>query len=94
MPGTSCQGFGKSYRRYHSHPGYVKLLTLTPSSEAVAQQFETNFWGAMRMTNAVLPHLRAKGAGTIIFMSSIAGWLGAAAGGPYSASKFALEGDS
>lgn len=44
------------------------------------------------MTKAVLPHLRSKGTGTIIFMSSIAAWLGAAAGGPYSASKFALEG--
>ena len=56
------------------------------------QQFDTNFWGAMRMTNAVLPHFRGKRAGTIIFMSSIAAWLGAAAGGPYSATKFALEG--
>lgn len=45
------------------------------------------------MTNAVLPHLRAKGEGTVIFMSSIAAWLGAAAGGPYSAAKFALEGN-
>lgn len=46
------------------------------------------------MTRAVLPHLREKETGTIIFMSSIAGWRGAAAGGPYSSSKFALEGNS
>jgi len=46
------------------------------------------------MTKAILPHFREKRAGTIMFMSSIAGWLGTAAGGPYSISKFALEGSS
>ncbi|KAL2834557.1 hypothetical protein BJY01DRAFT_224307 [Aspergillus pseudoustus] len=60
--------------------------------EQVLHQFQTNFFGQMNITRAFLPHMRSRGSGTIIFMSSIAGWLGVAAGGPYSASKFALEG--
>ncbi|KAK5168186.1 uncharacterized protein LTR77_006754 [Saxophila tyrrhenica] len=55
-------------------------------------QFNTNVWGAIRLTKAVLPHMRRRGQGTLVFMGSIAGWVGTAAGGPYSASKFALEG--
>lgn len=38
--------------------------------------------------------MRAKRTGTILFMGSIAGWHAVAAGGAYSASKFALEGSS
>ncbi|ORY69022.1 uncharacterized protein BCR38DRAFT_142746 [Pseudomassariella vexata] len=55
-------------------------------------QFETNFFGALNLTRVVLPHMRSKGAGVILFMGSISGWHGVAAGGAYSASKFALEG--
>ncbi|PLB50103.1 NAD(P)-binding protein [Aspergillus steynii IBT 23096] len=62
------------------------------SHSQVLEQFNTNFFGPMNLTRALLPHLRTRRTGTIIFMSSIAGWLGVAAGGPYSASKFALEG--
>lgn len=36
--------------------------------------------------------MRSKGSGTIFFMGSISGWHGIPGGGPYSASKFALEG--
>ncbi|KAF7544837.1 hypothetical protein G7Z17_g9637 [Cylindrodendrum hubeiense] len=61
-------------------------------SEAVQQQFETNVFGAMRLSRSVLPYMRCKSSGTIIFLGSIAGWLAIAAGGLYSASKFALEG--
>ena len=57
-------------------------------------QFNTNFFSAMNLTRAMLTHFRAQKRGKIVFMSSISGWLGAAAGGPYSATKFALEGSS
>ena len=62
------------------------------SYEDTVKQFNTNFFGAMNLTRAMLPYFRAQRRGKIVFMSSISGWLGAAAGGPYTATKFALEG--
>ncbi|KPM41435.1 hypothetical protein AK830_g5120 [Neonectria ditissima] len=60
-------------------------------SDAAQQQFETNVFGAMRLSQSALPYMRSQSSGTIIFLGSIAGWLAIAAGGLYSASKFALE---
>ena len=55
-------------------------------------QVETNFWGAVRAVNAVLPIMRANGGGRIVLMSSIGGIIGIPFQAFYSASKFALEG--
>jgi NAD(P)-dependent dehydrogenase (short-subunit alcohol dehydrogenase family) len=60
----------------------------------VRRLFEINFFGLMRMTDAVLPYLREQGSGTIVNMASIAGLNGFASVGYYSASKFAVEGIS
>ncbi|PSN68624.1 NAD(P)-binding protein [Corynespora cassiicola Philippines] len=62
------------------------------SDEELHRQFETNFFGAIRVTRCVLPYMRSARSGVILFMGSISGWYGVGAGGPYSASKFAIEG--
>lgn len=55
---------------------------------------ELNFFGALWVTQAVAPHLRAQGHGRLLQVSSIAGMVTGPSAGLYSASKFALEGMS
>lgn len=55
------------------------------------RQFETNFFGVLRVTQAVVPHMRERCRGRIIMMSSVSGFVTAPTQGAYSSSKFALE---
>ena len=72
----------------YGHFGAVEEL----SEEELRQQFEVNLFGAINVTRAVLPQLRAQRSGHIVQMSSLNGVVGMAGGGYYAASKFALEG--
>jgi len=56
--------------------------------------FNTNVFGLMRMTNAVLPHMRARGEGRVINVSSILGLIPAPFMAVYAATKHAVEGYS
>jgi NAD(P)-dependent dehydrogenase (short-subunit alcohol dehydrogenase family)/fatty acid desaturase len=64
------------------------------STAEVREQLQTNLLGAMQMTRAVLPHLRARGSGRIVNVSSIGGRVGSPGLSVYCASKFALNGFS
>lgn len=59
--------------------------------DRVKAMFETNVFGVARMVQAVAPGMRARGAGTIVNVSSMAGKVAAPLNGFYAASKFAVE---
>jgi NAD(P)-dependent dehydrogenase (short-subunit alcohol dehydrogenase family) len=65
------------------------------SSVAQAQRlFDINVFGVIRMTKAVLPHMRARGSGRIINISSVLGFVPAPYMASYAAAKHAIEGYS
>ena len=71
----------------YSQSGAVEEVPI----EAARKQFETNFFGAVRLCQLVLPAMRAQRQGRIINMSSIGGRLTFPGGGMYHATKYALE---
>lgn len=62
------------------------------SIEQAQAIFDTNFFGVVRMTRAVLPLMRAQGSGRIINIGSVLGFLPMPYGALYSATKHAIEG--
>lgn len=74
----------------YGQPGACEDL----SREAIRQQFETNVFGWMELTNLIIPVMRAQGYGRIIQNSSVLGFVAMPMRGAYNASKFAIEGFS
>ena len=64
------------------------------SIEQAQAIFDTNFFGLVRMTRAVVPHMRRQGSGRIINMGSVLGFLPMPYGALYAATKHAVEGYS
>jgi NAD(P)-dependent dehydrogenase (short-subunit alcohol dehydrogenase family) len=76
-----------------NNAGYSLMGALEETSVAEARaQFETNFFGVLRVTNGVLPGMRLMGDGRIVNISSVLGFLPAPYWGIYAASKHAVEG--
>jgi NAD(P)-dependent dehydrogenase (short-subunit alcohol dehydrogenase family) len=76
-----------------NNAGYAFRGALEETSIAEArQQFETNLFGVLRVTNAILRGMRQQGFGRIVNISSVLGFLPAPYWGIYAASKHAVEG--
>ncbi len=75
-----------------NNAGYGQLGTIADTSEKqIRDQFETNVFGLLKITNAVLPMMRKQNSGIIINVSSVAGFVTNPHGGIYAASKFSIE---
>ena len=62
------------------------------SREALEKQFQANVFGWHELTNLVLPSMKERNEGRIIYISSVLGFVAMPFRGPYVASKFAIEG--
>ena len=76
-----------------NNAGYGFMGSVEDSSlDEIKAQFETNFFGAIRVIKEVIPIMRKQRTGTIVNVSSVAGRIGFPMGSAYVSSKFALEG--
>ncbi|GAA2901286.1 oxidoreductase [Nonomuraea rubra] len=71
----------------YTQVGAVEELTL----EQYRRQFETNVLGGIRLTQLVLPGMRAQRSGTVVYLGSGAGLVAPPASSAYAMTKFALE---
>jgi NAD(P)-dependent dehydrogenase (short-subunit alcohol dehydrogenase family) len=71
----------------YSQSGAVESLSI----DQIRAQFETNVFGLLRLTQLVLPGMRAAGAGRVVNLGSMGGKLTFPGGGAYHATKYALE---
>jgi NAD(P)-dependent dehydrogenase (short-subunit alcohol dehydrogenase family) len=76
-----------------NNAGYDLMGALEETSiDEIKAQFETNFFGAVRVMQAVIPMMRKQGEGIIVNITSLGGRISFPLNSPYHATKFALEG--
>ena len=76
-----------------NNAGYGLFGSLEDMSvEEIKKQFETNFFGVIRVTKQVLPVMREQNSGIIVNVSSVGGRIGLSVLSAYHSTKFALEG--
>jgi NAD(P)-dependent dehydrogenase (short-subunit alcohol dehydrogenase family) len=76
-----------------NNAGFGLLAAVEESSDAdVRRMYDTNVFGLLNVTRAVLPVMRTQRSGHVINISSIGGYRAAAGFGVYSSTKFAVEG--
>ena len=76
-----------------NNAGYGMVGAVEESTEAEFRpMFETNVFGLIRVTQAVLPHMRERRSGHVVNLSSIGGLVATHGFGMYNATKFAVEG--
>jgi NAD(P)-dependent dehydrogenase (short-subunit alcohol dehydrogenase family) len=76
-----------------NNAGYYAFGALEETSPyELRAQLETNVVGVLRVTRAVLAAMRARRTGTVVTIGSVSGRVAVPIGGPYHASKWALEG--
>ena len=73
--------------------GLFSAFEATPD-EVIRQTFETNTFGVMRVARAIVPHMRERGSGTIVNVTSSVGIAPMPLVAVYTASKYAIEGFS
>lgn len=76
----------------HAGAGVLPAGAEESSVQQAQLVFDTNFFGLLRMTGAVLPHMRAQGSGRIVNIGSVLGFLPMPYGALYSATRQAIDG--
>lgn len=89
---TAVAETGGIYGLVNNAGGFLRGFFEDLDDAEIRHIYETNVFGTMAMTRAVLPYMRAARRGRIAFVTSVAGHIGAPGGSVYSSTRFTQEG--